>query len=114
MTKTSKTYSLSTITREALLDELSKIAEAKKDTSIKKILKNVALASLGGAAGTGAAMLGHKFLQSVIGPKYEKFMPTTKMRIVAPLLGISTSALLATTLALQKEMAKPEEAESNV
>lgn len=95
-------------------DELQKIAEAtntpappKKGEAFKKALKNVGLASLGAAAGTGAAMLGHEVLKQTMGARYEKWMPSTKLKIVAPLLGLSSMALIGATMALQREMAKP-------
>ncbi len=94
------------IMQEGLLDELVKIAEATKDKPLKRTLKNIALASLGGAAGTGVAMAGHGVLKNLIGPRYEKLMPATKLKIVAPLLGISSAALVAASVALHKEMTK--------
>lgn len=103
---------------EAFYDELSKIAEAnqapappKKGEAFKRALKNVGLASLGAAAGTGAAMLGHEALKQTMGATYAKWMPDTKLKIIAPLLGLSSMALIGATMALQQEMSKkPKEA----
>lgn len=109
MTRTSPTSSLSTATLVGLFDELDKIAQEKKDQPVKKLLKNVALASLGGAAGTGIAMVGHKVLSKLVGARYDKLLPATKMKIIAPAIGIGTTALLAASLVLQQEMKKKDE-----
>lgn len=92
-----------------LFDELDKIAEVEKDQPFKKTLKNIALASLGGAAGTGVAMLGHKALKQVLGPRYEQVLPSTRLKYIVPAIGIATTAITAATLALQSEMSKKEE-----
>lgn len=97
-------------------DELQKIAEATqtpqppKGDTFKRVLKNVGLASLGAATGTGAAMLGHELLKQTMGARYAKWMPATKLKIVAPLLGISSMAMVGATMALQREMSKKPEA----
>lgn len=98
MTKTSQTSSLYTATLVGLFDELEKIAEEKKDPSFKKMLKNVGLFALGGAAGTGVSMLGHEALKMMFKERYERLLPATRMKMIAPLIGIGTAAL--TPLAL--------------
>lgn len=114
MTRTSPTSSLSTATLgepfvRGLFDELHKIAEVKQDQPLKKTLKNIALASLGGAAGTGLVMVGHKVLKSALGQKYEQILPSTRLKYLAPAIGIGTTAITAAVIALQGEMSKKEE-----
>jgi hypothetical protein len=109
MMKTSPTSSLSTAKLVGLFDELNKIAEVKQDQPLKKTLKNIALASLGGAAGTGVVMLGHQALKSTLGERYEKILPATRMKYIAPAIGIGSMAITAAMLALQHEMTKKEE-----
>lgn len=94
-----------------LVDELEKIAEVRKDPPIKKVLKGAALASLGMAAGTGIAMVGHKILKSVVGAKYESMLPATKLKFIAPAIGIGSTAIVALTMALQREMSKNEKSD---
>lgn len=113
-TSSRSTVDLTACRVDGFYDELQKIAEAtqtqpppKKGDAFKKAVKNVALASLGAAAGTGAAMLGHEVLKQTMGARYEKWMPSTKLKIVAPLLGLSSMALIGATMALQREMSKP-------
>lgn len=110
--KTSPTSSLSSDTLAALFDELEKIAEVRKDESFKRTLKNVALTSLGAAAGTGAAMLGHEVLKKTLGARYDKLLPSTKMRIIAPALALATSAMVGAGIALKTEMEKRPEAKN--
>lgn len=95
-------------------DELQKIAEAtgvqpppKKGEAFKKAVKNVAFSALGFAAGDVAARVGHEALKMTLGDKYKNWMPDTKLKIVAPLLGLSSMAIVAATLGWQNEMAKP-------
>lgn len=117
--KISPTFSLFTGTLgartvEAFYDELEKIAQAtdtppppKKGEAFKKAVKNVALSALGFAAGDVAARVGHEALKMTMGNKYKNWMPDTKLKIVAPLLGLSSMAIVAATLGWQNEMAKP-------
>lgn len=106
MTKTSQTSSLSTATLEGLFDELEKIAEEKKDPSFKKMLKNVGLFALGGAAGTGVSMLGHEALKMLFKERYEKLLPAARMKMIAPIIGIGTAALTPLALAAYNELKK--------
>lgn len=91
---------------EGFFDELEKIAEKKQDTPFKRAVKNIALASLGAAAGTGTAMLGGELFKRTLGPRYEKLLPSTKLKILAPALAVTTTALLGAGIALQREMSK--------
>lgn len=108
MTKTSQTSSLSTAALAGLFDELEKIAEEKKDPSFKKMLKNVGLFALGSAAGTGVSMLGHEALKAIFKERYERVMPNTRMKLIAPLIGIGTAALTPLALAAYHELKKPD------
>jgi hypothetical protein len=113
MTKTTPTSSLSTVTLEALFDELEKIAESQQPSqrsqALKNALKTVALVSAGSAAGTGVAMLGHEVLRNTIGPYYSKLTPTTKLKILAPALALASTALVGFGMSLNEEMKRRRE-----
>lgn len=110
MTRTSPTSSLSTATLVGLFDELNKIAEVKKDQPLKKTLKNIALASLGGVAGAAVTMaLPHVMRATGLAKKIEQVAPSTKMKFIVPAVAIGSSAITAAVMALQAEMSKKEE-----
>jgi len=93
-----------------LFDELDKIAEEKKDQPLKKVLKNIGLATLGGAVGTGITLaLPHIMKATGLSKRYEQVLPATRMKFIAPAVGIGSMALTAAMMALQHEMTKKEE-----
>jgi hypothetical protein len=93
-----------------LFDELNKIAEAQRDPPLKKTLKNIALATLGGAVGTGITMaMPHLMKATGLAQKFEKISPAARMKYIAPAVGVGSMALTAAMLALQHEMTKKDE-----
>jgi hypothetical protein len=98
---------LSSVTEEAFLDELEKIAsetganvqEPTNSQKFKKWLKNAALISAGTAAGTGAFMVGEKYLGPHISKKWNAISPNTRVAIAGPAILFGN---LITALALRK------------
>jgi hypothetical protein len=104
--ETTRTSSLSSATREALFDELVKIAEeAEKkqgNEKLKRWVKNTAIIAAGAGAGQGLAMLGEKALASKFGPKWAQMSAQSKMRILGPALGAATAGSLLAAQYLKK------------
>lgn len=83
-----RTFSHSSVAAAALVDEFTKIAQAKKKGKLKKFLKNTAIVAGGYGLGHGAGMLADEF----IAKKVLKNIPLEKKkRWVGPALGAATA-----------------------
>lgn len=81
---------MNTITRAALFDELTKIAEEAKGSDWRKdVAKGVLGVGIGAGLGTGAAMLLEKAVPKVFQERHPAL--ATSMKIVLPILGAGTS-----------------------
>lgn len=81
-------------TRAALLDELSKIAEATQKPSnerLKKFMKSTAIIGAGTGLGYGAAMLADKGLSTALGSRWATLGTPAQKKLVGALLGLASS-----------------------
>lgn len=100
---TIRTFSLSSVTLEALSDELMKIAAAQeaKETQqsrrdrLKKYLKSTALISAGAGVGYGAGMIAEKAFEKLFGPKWNSLPLSSKLRILGAAAGAASVGALA-------------------
>lgn len=103
---TSRTSLLSSATLAGLSDELWKIAEdASKKGKLKKLLKSTALIAGGAGAGVGASMLLEAFVRKNF-PGWKHLSPTTRQRILAPVIAGGTLASHAALSSLAEERSK--------
>jgi hypothetical protein len=93
--------------REALFDELQKIAEEAPQPSprlkkLKKALKNAGLVALGYGTGELAGHLTHKGLSMALGDKYKNWSTPTKKRLIGMGLGLTGAATVAASMNMLK------------
>lgn len=101
------TSSLSTVSLEALADELLKIAaetgpapEQKPGEKFKKWVKNTALIGAGYASGQAVGMLVERAAKKMVGPAWNRWQSPLKSNI---LRGAASIASIGAILALQEQ-----------
>src|SRR3954463_12846749 len=100
--------SLSSVTQEALLDELEKIAtglapkDGKTRESLKRWAKNTAIIAGGYGAGQLLAMGAEKVVKSKFGPAWAAMPAAKRMRILGPALGLTAAGVAVAAAHLKK------------
>lgn len=108
---TMQTFSASSASQAAFLDELEKIAEElSRKEQTKRFLKGALTIAAGAGAGTGAVMLADKAVGKVVGQHWSSLSPAVKKLIVGPALGLSTVGGMMAVQKLREEQNKRQKA----
>jgi hypothetical protein len=84
--QTALSSSLHPISRLSFYDELEKIASERqpKNNKVKRWLKSTAIVSAGAGIGTGAYMGGERLAKKLVGKRWDRMNPKTRLAILGP------------------------------